>query len=438
MAAVYKAYQPAMERYVALKILPRHFANDPQFSSRFQREAKLLAQLQHPHILPVFDSGQEAGYAYIVMPYVRSGTLGDSLKGEPLPVHRVRQVITQVGDALNYAHGRGMIHRDVKPSNVLIDEGGNCLLTDFGLARMVEASVNLTASGTIMGTPAYMSPEQGSGAKIDSRSDIYSLGVILYEMVTGRVPYQAETPVAVIFKHIQDPLPPARKLNPDLPEPLERVILKTLSKNPADRYQSATDLVRAIQRAVPEAPVGPADAAWPTSEFADSDWSVERKREVRSATLPPKSKRMIPTWIWGLLGLAILAILALVGGLLLWRGVLGGQSTPVPPFGETAPGSLVPETGLPGASPSTQAPPGTAVATDAAPFPTLLPLSPSFPTFAPLQPEVTLVPGTLGTILSEEDFEDGRAQRVTSITGNWMILVDESGNAVHEIDNTSG
>src|SRR3989304_3967384 len=237
MAAVYKAYQPAVERYVALKVLSRHFADDPQFTARFQREAKLLAKLQHPHILPVFDYGQAEGYTYIAMPFVQSGTLTDYLADQPLPLARIRQIITQIGEALNYAHARGLMHRDVKPSNVLMDESGNCLLTDFGLARMVEASVNLTTSGTIVGTPAYMSPEQGSGAKIDSRSDIYSLGVILYEMVTGRVPYQAETPVAVIFKHIQDPLPPARKLNPDLPETLERVILKALSKRPEDGYQ---------------------------------------------------------------------------------------------------------------------------------------------------------------------------------------------------------
>jgi serine/threonine-protein kinase len=129
MAAVYKAYHPAMERYVALKVLPRHFADDPQFMARFQREAKLLAQLQHPHILPVFDYGQAEGYTYIVMPFVPSGTLTDSLKGQPLPLPRIRQVISQIGDALHYAHTRGLIHRDVKPSNVLIDESGNCLLS---------------------------------------------------------------------------------------------------------------------------------------------------------------------------------------------------------------------------------------------------------------------------------------------------------------------
>ena len=252
MAAVYKAYQPSMERYVAVKVLPRHMAASEEFVSRFRREAKLLAQLQHPHILPVFDYGEADSYPYIVMPFVQSGTLAELLHKRPQTLSEIRRIMIQVGDALSYAHTRGMIHRDIKPSNVLIDERGNCLLTDFGLARMAEASTKITASGTIMGTPAYMSPEQGAGSTIDHRSDIYSLGIIFYEMVTGRVPYTAETPIAVVFKHIQDPLPSARQLNPNLPESVELLLLKALAKNPEDRYQKAEDFVQAIQKAIPE------------------------------------------------------------------------------------------------------------------------------------------------------------------------------------------
>jgi serine/threonine protein kinase len=252
MAAVYKAYHPAVERYVALKVLPRHMSSSDEFVARFKREARLLAQLQHPHILPVFDYGESDGYPYIVMPFIISGTLADILRKQRLSLSEVCRVIIQIGDALSYAHGRGMIHRDIKPSNVLIDERGNCLLTDFGLARMVEAAEKLTSSGSIMGTPAYMSPEQGRGSNIDHRSDLYSLGVILYEMITGRVPYTAETPVAVVFKHIQDPLPSARKLNPNLSEALELVLLKSLAKNSDDRYQNADEFVHAVQRVIPE------------------------------------------------------------------------------------------------------------------------------------------------------------------------------------------
>src|SRR5215211_6263433 len=230
MAAVYKAYQPAIERFVALKVLPRHMSASEEFVHRFRREAKFLAQLQHPHILPVFDYGESDGYPYIVMPFIVSGTLTDILHTQRLSLPEVRRIITQIGDALSYAHGRGMIHRDIKPSNILIDESGNCLLTDFGLARMAEAAEKLTTSGTVMGTPAYMSPEQGMGSSVDARSDLYSLGIILYEMVTGRVPYTAETPIAVVFKHIQDPLPSARRFNSSLSEELELIILKSLSK----------------------------------------------------------------------------------------------------------------------------------------------------------------------------------------------------------------
>jgi len=252
MAAVYKAYQPGMDRYVALKILPRHFASDPQFVARFKQEAQVLAKLQHPHILPVFDFGEAEGYTYIVMPFIESGTLIDLLKGQPLPLQKIRRIVSQLGDALDYAHSRGLVHRDVKPSNVLLDERGNCLLTDFGLAKIVEGSMNLTTSGAVLGTPAYMSPEQGLGQTPDGRSDIYSLGVILYEMATGRAPFKAETPMAVMIKHIHDPLPMPTSINPKLIDPVERVILKAMAKEPADRYATASEIVQAIHEAIPE------------------------------------------------------------------------------------------------------------------------------------------------------------------------------------------
>jgi hypothetical protein len=252
MAAVYQAYQPGMERYVALKILPRHFGQDPQFVARFEQEAKILAKLQHPHILPVFDYGRADGYAYIVMPFLHSGALTGLMRGAPLPLAQIRRTISQVGDALDYAHSRGLIHRDVKPSNVLLDERGNCLLTDFGIAKIVESSAHLTATGGFIGTPAYMSPEQGLGQPVDGRSDIYSLGIILYEMALGRAPYKAETPLAVVFKHVNDPLPLPRQGNPVLPEALEQVILKALAKQPQDRYATAADMVRALRAAIPE------------------------------------------------------------------------------------------------------------------------------------------------------------------------------------------
>ena len=303
MAAVYKAYQPAMERYVAIKVLPRHMASSEEFTARFRREARMLAQLQHPHILPVFDYGEADGYPYIVMTFIPSGTLAELLHKQRLPLAQVRRIMTQIGDALSYAHTRGMIHRDIKPSNVLIDERGNCLLTDFGLARMAEASTNLTTSGAVMGTPAYMSPEQGAGSNIDHRSDIYSLGIVLYEMVTGRVPYTAETPVAVVFKHIQDPLPSVRKFNPNVPESVELILLKALAKSPNDRYQTAEDFVHALQTAV-------------------SDTSVDDIVPAKTSTVPVESialKKAQPSKKW-ILPVGILIAIGLLALGTLWVG----------------------------------------------------------------------------------------------------------------------
>jgi serine/threonine protein kinase len=220
----------------------------------------MLAQLQHPHILPVFDYGHAEGYSYIVMPLVQSGTLADLLKIRRMSPPEIRRIINQLGDALGYAHARGMTHRDVKPSNVLVDERENCLLTDFGLARMTAGSER-TSAGAIMGTPSYMAPEQGSGSHVDGRSDIYSLGIMLYEMVTGRLPYYGINQVAVVMQHINEPVPPPSQFAPDVSDKLERVIFKVLAKDPAARYQKAEDFVQAVQQAIPTGPAGkPASA----------------------------------------------------------------------------------------------------------------------------------------------------------------------------------
>lgn len=246
MAAVYRGYQPSMDRDVAIKILPRHYASEPGFLERFKQEAKVIASLEHPHILPVHDYGEAEGYTYLVMRFVDGGTLAQLLGGQPLPQADIRRIVGQIAGALDHAHSLGVVHRDIKPSNILIDRQGNCLLSDFGIAKIVESTAELTQSGAFLGTPKYASPEQGLGRKIDGRSDIYSLGVILYEMATGRAPFTAETPMALIVKHAHDPLPPPRTVNPDLPEALERVILKALAKNPEDRFQTAGEVATAL------------------------------------------------------------------------------------------------------------------------------------------------------------------------------------------------
>ena len=248
MASVFKAYQPSLNRDVAIKILPPHFAKQAGFSERFTREAQAIGNLQHRNILPVHDSGLDNGYSYLAMRYIENaGTLADLMKTSLEPA-RIIDLITQIGAALDHAHKNGVIHRDVKPSNVLMD-GEWPLLSDFGLAKMTEDSVELTGTGVGIGTPAYMSPEQAMGKKVDHRTDIYALGIILYEMLTGIVPHRAETPIATVMKRVNDPLPMPRSFNPDIPEAVERVLLKTLAPDPALRFDSCGEMATALKDA---------------------------------------------------------------------------------------------------------------------------------------------------------------------------------------------
>jgi outer membrane protein assembly factor BamB len=316
MAAVYKAYQPGMDRYVALKILPKHFAGDPEFVGRFEQEARVIAKLQHVYILPVHDYGEDDGYTYIVMPFVERGTLSDRLDDQPLPLREIRKIISQVGDALYYAHKRGLVHRDIKPSNILIDEQGNCLLTDFGISKMIGATAKFTQTGAIIGTPEYMSPEQILGEELDGRSDIYSLGVVLYQLATGRAPYRAETPPAVFVKHLHDPLPPPSTYNPELPLALEKVILKALARDREDRFKDAREMVKALQTAIPlDMPVETVKERVDASSFPTV---LEEVEPVAKATPPgpvaegvqtplaeAAARPKLPSWALGVGGLII-------------------------------------------------------------------------------------------------------------------------------------
>jgi tetratricopeptide (TPR) repeat protein/tRNA A-37 threonylcarbamoyl transferase component Bud32 len=260
MATVFKAYQPSLDRYVAIKVLPPYYAEqDETFLKRFRQEAKAIASLRHPNILIVLDYGELERTTYLVMEFVEAGTLGGQM-GRPMAPGQMAGLVGQVAGALHYAHQEGVVHRDIKPSNILLPKPNWPLLTDFGLAKIV-GGTQLTQSGTVAGTPAYMSPEQGRGERVDHRSDIYSLGIVLYEMATGVVPFQAETPMAVIVKHIIDPLPLPRSKTPELSEAIERVILKALAKDPADRFQDVGQLAEALTAAVGTLPPGQASVA---------------------------------------------------------------------------------------------------------------------------------------------------------------------------------
>ena len=251
MATVFKAYHAALDRYVAMKVMHTAFTEDPNFLERFQREALVVAKLDHPHIVPIFDYSNEDGRPYLVMKYIEGVTLKDKLKKFRPTYREMLPIIEDVGSALTYAHELGIVHRDVKPSNVLISKEGKIYLTDFGLARMAQVSTTTLTSDQMIGTPQYISPEQAtSSPNLDYRTDIYSFGVLIYEMVVGQVPYNADTPFAIIHDHIYTPLPLPSILNPNCPESIEKVLIKALAKDPAERYKDVNTMVRAFRGAI--------------------------------------------------------------------------------------------------------------------------------------------------------------------------------------------
>jgi len=302
MATVYKAYQASMDRNVAIKVLPSQLAESQEFTQRFQQEARIIARLEHPHILPVFDYGESNGITYFVMRYLEAGTLKEKMgSGQPLSLSEIDRLFGQLADALSYAHSMGVIHRDLKPANALIDSRGNLFLTDFGIAKILEdASPRLTQTDAIMGTPAYISPEQAQAQKVDQRSDIYSLGIILYEMVTGRVPFTADTPLAVILKHVSNPLPLPSTLKPDIPEAIEQVILKALAKNPDDRFATVAEFAAAWKRALNEKDSAPQRFATPTIIPSASSTPLSQGQPV-SATMTVAKSNNTTRWVVGCL-----------------------------------------------------------------------------------------------------------------------------------------
>jgi ABC-type amino acid transport substrate-binding protein len=247
-AQIYRAYQPSVRREVVVKVLSPSFQDDPGFVKQFAQEVDVITHLQHPHIIPVYDFGEQDGDVYIVMAYLRGGTLADRIDQPPggLPDAETLRLFDLIALGLDYAHSRGIVHRDLKPNNILMDEGNNPYLADFGLAKFTEGKIEMT--NTMMtGTAAYMAPEIARTGKSTKRADIYALGIILFEMLTGKLPYQGKTPYKILSAHVNQPIPKIREFRPDLPEAMQAVINKAIAKEPEDRFGSATEMAAALK-----------------------------------------------------------------------------------------------------------------------------------------------------------------------------------------------
>lgn len=321
MATVYKAYHAALDRYVAIKVLHPAFTEDPNFQARFQREARLVAKLEHPNIVPIYDFAEHEGRPYLVMKFIEGQTLKAVMETKQLTPQEILRVVEAVGLALSYAHSQGILHRDVKPSNVLVTGGGQIYLADFGLARIAQSGTSTLTSDMLVGTPQYISPEQAlSKSDLDERTDIYSFGIMVYEMVVGRVPYNADTPFAVIHDHIYTPLPLPTQVNDQISPAMERVLLKALAKERADRYSDVVSFVAAFSGVMTE-DLERRESRAPTV-------AVQPPAPLQDVTLPPVSVQKMAgkkNWATWQKVLAVLGVLLLCSCLCLSALNLGAR-----------------------------------------------------------------------------------------------------------------
>jgi serine/threonine protein kinase len=320
MSSVWKAQDRLLDRTVAIKVLHEQFTQDDEYVERFRREARSVAQLSHPNIVTVIDRGEDGGRQYIVFEYVAGRNLKQLIERQgPLPIHDALVFALQMARALGFAHDRGLIHRDVKPQNVLLNDDGQAKMTDFGIARSVDVD-GVTITGTVLGTSEYIAPEQARGQRVDALTDVYSLGVVLYELLTGGVPFQGENFVAVALRHVNEPPPDVLERRPDCPPRVALAIERAMAKRPEDRFQSMDELVSELESCLADLD--------PSSEEA----TMISRRPVRSAkpARPPRRRRRIGL-LWPIL--AVLAILG-IAGLAAWGALAlrdnGGGSTAAP------------------------------------------------------------------------------------------------------------
>ena len=433
MSAVYKATDPNLRRVVAVKMIHTHLSDNPDFVKRFEEEAASVAQLRHSGIIQVYDFNQDDDVYYMVLEFVPGETIQDHLKrlnenNRRLPVNKVMEYMANICDAVDYAHQRGMIHRDIKPANIMLNTQGQVILMDFGIAKIVGGQRH-TATGAVVGTAMYMSPEQIRGERPDRRSDIYSLGVTLFEMVSGQPPFQADSAMTLMMMHVNDPVPDPRKLNPEVPEELIAVINKALAKNPNDRYQTAAEMGSALRKALgrvgsgtsvempaagatmlEEMPSMPADNATAMEEVPSHTYegtvvdsaplssipgsqtvadtggtAIEGPPAQATASMPKavelakkqspvkKSALSMPLMLGGGAGLVVL----LVAGFFLVRGLMGGRGE-IP--ATEAPAAIILDTAVPTSTTAPEStatlPPPTEIPTETAIPPTPTPETP--------------------------------------------------------------
>ncbi len=331
MATVYLASDPRFKREVAIKILPPQLLTDPVYRARFEREAQTIAALEHPAIVPVYDYGDEDGQLYLVMRYMPGGSLADKLTKGTLPATEIVHIIARITSALDQVHDHGIIHRDLKPGNILFDQYGEAYLSDFGIARLAESTTTLTGAA-IVGTPAYMSPEQARGElDIDGRSDLYAVGAIIFQMLSGKLPYESTTPLGLAMKHITDPVPSIMDVRPDLPPTYDRMLETAMAKDPTQRFQTGQELSKALEAVAngyappsrPSMPLPgiPQPAARPLTPPPIPVSSVSAR--------PSKAKARIPWYMFAAGGLPVVIIcVAAVVGIGMATGLWGASKPP--------------------------------------------------------------------------------------------------------------
>jgi tRNA A-37 threonylcarbamoyl transferase component Bud32 len=349
MATVFLAHDPNFQREVAVKVMLREAVDNPALFQRFLREARTVASLEHPAIVPVYDFGEEDGRPFLVMRYLSGGSLAERIRKGPIPIADAAKVLVRIGSALESAHAKGVVHRDIKPSNILFDQPGEAYLTDFGIAILSETASTLTGAA-VLGTPSYMAPEQIRGeGRVDGRADIYALGIVLFEMLTGNAPYKADTPAQVMMMHLANPTPRLSEARTDFPESVNNLLVRAMAKEPEFRFQNASEIgtmlaTIAASRTPGESPVSQTDILLQETSITRVDLDSDRrkrygalleKQAARSA-LPGPAPKKTRGWIAGGAIIGLLATAGAAGALALGGVFAPPRATPTPTAGPTA------------------------------------------------------------------------------------------------------